>query len=1088
MKIRNHLVISSFRIIVLIIFLLGILLPTGQIVLAEDSGNTPEPPAVTEPVAVDEPTLAPPVEEVAPSPTEETTLDPERPVGSTEEEASKPTSEPLIESTLEPTVSPEESNESQSPSPAEVIQILPEETGLVVVDDQGASVPLASEEAAQIIAGGDPMFCPEGVVFGDASCQSFPQVGLPGTALQQALNYARSLTNASGTIYVESGYTENASVIIDEDSFTTDSDSTVNLQLLGGYSFAPDLTYGTVVGTSTINGNFTVRDFSSPSGSYAGGFFLSNFIINETGAANAVSVINADNVTLSNIQVNESGTGDAVHAQTGSDTLTIENSIITEAGTGNGISEDGAYITTIRRNSISQSGSGNAVRLINVSSPTVTQNELLSSGTNSPVVYMQGGSYLMLDNSIISMTSPTGNGGNIQLVDVAGNNYLNTNVIRQLGTQSGGSYFNGLIIEGDQTGNVTGSNNMFMGGGSNYQSNSDAIQIRRDFLGLGNGTVPTSSQLVFNQNSLTNWAASFFNNQVTGLTVNALGNYYGPGYDSSSAIYNHIKDNHNFVYWLMGYGSVDIGGFHVSSGDADSDGISNSADNCPFISNTGQGDNDSDGVGNNCDINDDTDRYIDVRDNCPLVANPTQVDADGDGIGDACDPINDPDTDHDGITDSFDNCPLIANADQANNDGDAYGDVCDTDDDNDTIVDTSDNCQFAANTDQANTDGDVMGDVCDPDDDNDSVLDSTDNCQFTANPDQADTDGDGQGDVCDTDDDDDSILDSADNCPFVANTDQADNDGDSLGDVCDLDDDNDTIADYSDNCQFVANPDQANNDSDSQGDICDADDDSDSVLDTADNCQFTANTDQANTDGDTEGDACDTDDDNDAVLDTSDNCQLVPNADQADNDSDGQGDLCDPDDDNDQVQDLTDNCPFVYNPNQQDSDDDGKGNKCDSIQFGTGGPTEGDAGFIPVTGEIVLLQCGTASTLWLPDYSHATFNTDLCGYGAGFKNEPEETLPEKTADGYQYLNSVSLNLYLAEFRVDPFPEGVFATLFFKVNEDETTKPYTVFFWNIEHNQGLGGWEEVVDIVEPELKDGFFTVKVFKPGTYIITQK
>ena len=58
--------------------------------------------------------------------------------------------------------------------------------------------------------------------------------------------------------------------------------------------------------------------------------------------------------------------------------------------------------------------------------------------------------------------------------------------------------------------------------------------------------------------------------------------------------------------------------------DWDKDGVLNTNDNCPGVSNPDQADTDNDGVG-------------DVCDNCPNVDNPDQTDLDGDGIGNACD-------------------------------------------------------------------------------------------------------------------------------------------------------------------------------------------------------------------------------------------------------------------------------------------------------------------------------------------------------------------------------------------------------------------------------------------------------------------
>ncbi|MBN1599030.1 MAG: thrombospondin type 3 repeat-containing protein [Bacteroidales bacterium] len=62
--------------------------------------------------------------------------------------------------------------------------------------------------------------------------------------------------------------------------------------------------------------------------------------------------------------------------------------------------------------------------------------------------------------------------------------------------------------------------------------------------------------------------------------------------------------------------------------DSDGDGIEDSQDNCPLISNYDQDDTDNDNVGDICD-------------NCPNDPNTSQTDSDGDGIGDACDEVVD---------------------------------------------------------------------------------------------------------------------------------------------------------------------------------------------------------------------------------------------------------------------------------------------------------------------------------------------------------------------------------------------------------------------------------------------------------------
>ncbi|MBI4209246.1 MAG: FG-GAP repeat protein [Deltaproteobacteria bacterium] len=382
--------------------------------------------------------------------------------------------------------------------------------------------------------------------------------------------------------------------------------------------------------------------------------------------------------------------------------------------------------------------------------------------------------------------------------------------------------------------------------------------------------------------------------------------------------------------------------------DTDQDGVPDSQDNCPFISNNDQTDSDEDGLGDACDAcpddpeNDlDQDGVCGDSDVCP--DGDDTLDTDEDGIPNGCDvcEVDDlDDSDKDGICDSADICP--DGDDTVDTDGDGDPDDCDpcpfdenNDSDGDGVCDTDDICELG--DDGVDVDGDGIPNACDvcivddrDDSDGDGMCDSVDICP--GGDDAVDADEDGIPDFCDlcpidpnNDLDSDGICDSQDPCP-LDNPNDADGDG-----VCDTDDicpdgddaidgDGDGVPDACDSCMGQPNPDQADSDQDGLGDLCD-------------NCPWVSNWSkpdpQRDTDGDGVGDACDLcsgndasgDSDGDGICDDSDNCPFVSNWSkpdpQRDSDGDGAGNACDPCPD-----DPTDTC---NEPAEEGCKSDGKG-------------------------------------------------------------------------------------------------------------------------------------------------------------------
>ena len=85
-----------------------------------------------------------------------------------------------------------------------------------------------------------------------------------------------------------------------------------------------------------------------------------------------------------------------------------------------------------------------------------------------------------------------------------------------------------------------------------------------------------------------------------------------------------VSDTTDYYYHFCG-GHLSATACKTTVVDSDGDGIPDSRDNCPKVSNADQKDTDGDGIGDACD-------------NCPLAKNPDQKDSNGNGIGDVCEP------------------------------------------------------------------------------------------------------------------------------------------------------------------------------------------------------------------------------------------------------------------------------------------------------------------------------------------------------------------------------------------------------------------------------------------------------------------
>ena len=268
-----------------------------------------------------------------------------------------PTSTPVDEATPVPTDVP---TEEVAPLLADV----PPGTDVVVLDENGQPLPLATQAAAEVIIAGDPMWCPDDVAnLGAHPCSS------AFDNLMAALTYADGET-VNGTIWIASGSIfANSSTSDTALVFNTYNANSLTLQ--GGWT-----------GTGTGVDLNAPSVFSVPLKIWWGGPLTINNLTVDGGASptNTVPLLNVKengnyDVSLSNITVKRSAsgkTGLTVTSISSSKNVTL-NSVNASNNGGHG-AELGGYTAnyTITNSTFSNNGGQTDVSYSNINGLIVT--------------------------------------------------------------------------------------------------------------------------------------------------------------------------------------------------------------------------------------------------------------------------------------------------------------------------------------------------------------------------------------------------------------------------------------------------------------------------------------------------------------------------------------------------------------------------------------------------------------------------------------------------------------------------------------------------------------------------------------------
>ena len=307
-----------------------------------------------------------------------------------------------VETTQPETVANEAPAEERSTSPAApavetpILNSLPRNTNIKVLDPNGQEQPLASRAASQAIEGStDPIWCPDGQspTPGANGCtQSF-------TSFTQLLNFLAG--NASftgpGTIYVQQGNYQGGETTIDFNSFNLSNISGSNLTITGGWNTST----GSTSGTSTFN---NVSIIVGNSGNPWGGSLTLNNITITNPSGTGITVNSQNIVTLSNITVTNSTNGAGAEITAGTD-VNINNSKFERNKTA------GAIIRAKRDVSIANSSFSNPanarrqiIGLDIITDGSVSLLNVLANGNRQAGATINAGGPVSISNSIFSGT------------------------------------------------------------------------------------------------------------------------------------------------------------------------------------------------------------------------------------------------------------------------------------------------------------------------------------------------------------------------------------------------------------------------------------------------------------------------------------------------------------------------------------------------------------------------------------------------------------------------------------------------------------------------------------------------------------
>ncbi len=301
-----------------------------------------------------------------------------------------------------------------------ILAEVPQDTEVIVLDEEGNTVPLATEEAAQTITNGDPQWCPVGVTPGNAACTP------ARTTFSDMLNDLSALNggagpNMAGVIWIHKDYNSNTAM---SDIFAVDDAGVPNFTLDGAIltnmaNFALTIKGGwTGTGTTILIGdssefiNASLNIFN-----WKGDVTISDITIsgNSTGAQ-SLWVTTTGNITTTRVVVQGNSAGGAwlrnnIGSSVGNVTVT-DSQFNNNTNTNSGLAIGSFGMVTLKNVIANGNGSGTAGSGVEIGNYTAVTPKTVTL-TNVTTLNNRLHGTFVWSKGAISVTTITANGNGI---------------------------------------------------------------------------------------------------------------------------------------------------------------------------------------------------------------------------------------------------------------------------------------------------------------------------------------------------------------------------------------------------------------------------------------------------------------------------------------------------------------------------------------------------------------------------------------------------------------------------------------------------------------------------------------------------